>query len=374
MAIEISTPQDWKDINNDLTADYILTSDIDFGGANIDGIGVESDTEFTGTLDGNFHTISNYVINYDTLGCLFWIIGQDGVVEKLTIDNGVPQSGSYNGIIAGRVTNNGIIRNCKVMNTESYTSGGANWVGIFASRLDDSSLIENCFGAEIYATDGDIDGSVGGVTSDSAVESNTFYVDNCDMNDNGYGTPLTDTEAKTAQTYIDAGWDTSIWDLQDGSYPVLGQTAQEESGSANLDLGVEISSQIIPQEESGSESLELGIDIGSQLIPQLESNSESLELGIEIGSQTIENIKTGSASLELGIDISSQTIPVYSNSALLAVGVEILAQGKQRIDLVSTQDLNARIDYTEELNSNINYTEKLNALKEYDIDLTGNIE
>lgn len=57
----ISTKEDLKAIANDLDGDYILTKDIDISGENWTPIGTIEEP-FTGTLDGNGHTISGLTI------------------------------------------------------------------------------------------------------------------------------------------------------------------------------------------------------------------------------------------------------------------------------------------------------------------------
>lgn len=63
MAIEISTPQQLSDMRNDLTADYVLTQNIDMVGFDWDAIPyshiADENNFFSGTLDGQGYTIFN---------------------------------------------------------------------------------------------------------------------------------------------------------------------------------------------------------------------------------------------------------------------------------------------------------------------------
>lgn len=61
----ISTAEDLKAIANDLDGDYILTNDIDISGENWTPIGTIEEP-FTGTLDGDGHTISGLTIKEDS--------------------------------------------------------------------------------------------------------------------------------------------------------------------------------------------------------------------------------------------------------------------------------------------------------------------
>ena len=75
--IEIATAEELAAVNEDLTADYVLTADIDLRGEEWTPLGAfapsgETEEEqetpdpavaFTGTFDGNGHTISNLTIS-----------------------------------------------------------------------------------------------------------------------------------------------------------------------------------------------------------------------------------------------------------------------------------------------------------------------
>lgn len=101
-AIEIASAEDLADISNNLSGYYLLTADIDLGGAKIDPIGSfvpvgedgeeaetpSEDAAFTGTFNGNGHTISNYTLGEEDGFCvgLFGCIS-NAVVENLTVEN-----------------------------------------------------------------------------------------------------------------------------------------------------------------------------------------------------------------------------------------------------------------------------------------------
>lgn len=94
-AIEISTAEELAAINDNLAGNYVLTADIDLGGAEWTPIGSfvqmgqegeEAETPnpeyaFTGTFNGNGHTISNFVIHQPEAYC----IGLFGCVAGATI-------------------------------------------------------------------------------------------------------------------------------------------------------------------------------------------------------------------------------------------------------------------------------------------------
>jgi len=101
----IYSAEDLANINNNLSGKYILMSDIDMTGKTHTIIGQSS--SFSGTLDGNFHTISNLTIeSSEQYVGLFGYISS-GTVINMTLENvnitGTSRSGTqYIGGLAGR--------------------------------------------------------------------------------------------------------------------------------------------------------------------------------------------------------------------------------------------------------------------------------
>ena len=62
--IEISTPEDFQNINNDLTAHYEIVNDIDFEGFELTQIASNENLPFEGVLDGKGFKLENIVIPY----------------------------------------------------------------------------------------------------------------------------------------------------------------------------------------------------------------------------------------------------------------------------------------------------------------------
>ena len=107
--IEISSAKELAAIAEDLTADYVLTADIDLDGAEWAPIGSyapsgESEEEqeipspdyaFTGTFDGNGHTISNLTIS----GKDGMAVGLFGCISEAEIGNFTLENASVEGTI-----------------------------------------------------------------------------------------------------------------------------------------------------------------------------------------------------------------------------------------------------------------------------------
>ena len=112
-AIEIDTPEKLAEIgkNDDypLNGNYILTADINLGGDTNPWtpIGSGENRAFTGTFDGDGHTISGlYINNGDSVYAgLFGYVGRGGMIKGLTVEGKITVIGSTScvGGIAGRV-------------------------------------------------------------------------------------------------------------------------------------------------------------------------------------------------------------------------------------------------------------------------------
>lgn len=127
----ISTKEQFMLIEEGLDQHYLLTRDIDMGGATINPFGFsinsnggETTKNFTGTLDGNGYTISNLNIKGGIHTGLFSVLGTNGTVRNLTLSNisvkanlnSAESSDSnsffYIGAFAGE--NYGKIKNCTI--------------------------------------------------------------------------------------------------------------------------------------------------------------------------------------------------------------------------------------------------------------------
>ena len=105
-AVEIASAEDLAAVNDNLSAYFILTADIDLQGAAITPIGsfvqvgeegeeAETPSEesaFTGTFNGNGHTISNFTVGGEDSWCsgLFGCIA-NATVENLKVENASAQ-------------------------------------------------------------------------------------------------------------------------------------------------------------------------------------------------------------------------------------------------------------------------------------------
>ncbi len=169
------------------------------------------DEPFTGTFNGNGHTISGIYINKpeeDTKG-LFGII-EDSTIENLTVSGSITGNGGLGGItcitkgkttinnchnlcnisgvisiggITAGIQNNGnvIINNCSNKGNLTSTGDWANLGGIVGTTNGDKTsnkeiTITNCYNEGIIKGEGT---AVGGILGEQVKAENNFLIENC---------------------------------------------------------------------------------------------------------------------------------------------------------------------------------------------------
>lgn len=181
---EICKKEDLDDIRNKLDQSiyYILGTDLDFSGGNLDSIGTK-DKPFTGSFDGNGHKISNLKINGTDYVGLFGYTGNTAIIKNLFLVNiRIDSSNNYVGSLIG-YNRGGAIENCsatgdilatnyvggligyssagKVSNSYSNVSvTGNEKIGGFIG-YSDSAEIKNCFSRGKVLGNNDTAGFIG---------------------------------------------------------------------------------------------------------------------------------------------------------------------------------------------------------------------
>ena len=162
----IATADQFMNIADGLDKYYVLASDIDLGGREITPFGFdvnEMDTqtfeEFTGSLNGKGHTVSNFKIRGVTNTGLFGVIGDNGIVENITFSDVTANvkigytngsSTTYTGgIVAG--TNNGMIVSCIVEDSELIVNSDTNNEGAERNVFFNYGGITGSNSGELYA-------------------------------------------------------------------------------------------------------------------------------------------------------------------------------------------------------------------------------
>lgn len=136
----IETVEDFRKIEDDLSGNYVLAQNIDFGGNSYRPIAYKSGTSFTGKFSGNGHTISNISVNYDDLVGLFGT--NKGLIMNLAVSGEVTGEEYIGGICA---KNEGTIYSCSFdgeVRQSATTQRKGKVGGICGTNY---ATISNCF-------------------------------------------------------------------------------------------------------------------------------------------------------------------------------------------------------------------------------------
>lgn len=137
----IETVEDFRKIEDDLSGNYVLAQDIDFGGNSYRPIAYKSGTSFTGKFSGNGHTISNISVNYDD--DLVGLFGtNNGLIMNLAVSGEVTGEEYIGGICA---KNEGTIYSCSFdgeVKQSATTQRKGKVGGICGTNY---ATISNCF-------------------------------------------------------------------------------------------------------------------------------------------------------------------------------------------------------------------------------------
>ncbi len=278
----IGTVSDWKDLTEspgDWDKQFVLISNIDFGGADITPVAPGVDplssgspvVKFAGTLDGQGYVICHFVIdriNHDAIG-LFGVIGHDGQVINLGLEGGIVAGRSCTGGLCGK--NSGLIRQCYVKgelagrgsgvgglcgkNTGSisqcYARGGVTSDGFEVGGLCgfNAGTISQCYSTVSVTGKGSSVGGLCGRTC-SLVQVVTMKDSFWDTQASGQtrsagGIGLGTDQLQSMACYSANGWAGKSWTLPLNSYPCL---AWELAG------GQKITEPVITMSGSGTKA------------------------------------------------------------------------------------------------------------------------
>lgn len=157
----ITTAEQLSNIRYNLDAYYRLDKDIDLSGSpSFEPIGNISYSCFTGSLNGNGHTISHLTIDKPEtsgLGLFGYIKG--GTVTDLTLSD-VSITGDYAlGGLAGLIDSGSVIQNCVI---EDGTISGTEGCGGLAGFIENGNTIDSCSTEVIVSSVNNISGGLAG--------------------------------------------------------------------------------------------------------------------------------------------------------------------------------------------------------------------
>lgn len=173
---QITTAQELQDINNDVTAHYILMADIDLTGMDFTPIGNADSGAFSGSFDGNGYTVSNLDVFTGKYAGFFGC--NEGTVKNVTLSNIYVYGTRYVGGVVGENTSVGVIENCRVLSGNVESDGGLNDVNIGGICGYNSGKIAgvNSNGANISANTSDVNAYAGGLVGYSSAD---LVLENC---------------------------------------------------------------------------------------------------------------------------------------------------------------------------------------------------
>jgi hypothetical protein len=209
-----------------------------------------STIKFTGNYDGNGHTISGLTISStDQHIGLFGYISGSAAISNLGITGASISGYHYTGILAGWCRGTTTVSQCFATGTVTSTSGSS--VGGLVGEMNNdegATYISNCYFvgtvsavgntgglmgfnygtvSYCYASATVTGGTPGGLLGNSTtVSSTSFYNSDLCSSGSSYATGKTTTELQTASTFLDAGWNGSIWNIDatktiNNGYPYL---------------------------------------------------------------------------------------------------------------------------------------------------------
>jgi len=162
---QIGTAQDFRDFaeivnDGEVTANAVLTADIDLG-MNVLMVGTnDSDKAYQGTFDGKGHTIKINLFPEENYAALFRYVGWRAVVQNLKVESTIKSAYKCAAGIAGCVR--GTIRNCwadvKIIST---VPDGDGTHGGIAATCTSGAIIESCLAKVII--DGETTTNCGGI-------------------------------------------------------------------------------------------------------------------------------------------------------------------------------------------------------------------
>ena len=148
---QITNAQGLQDINNDLSGDYELLSDIDLEGFDWSPIGPTAGTPFSGTFDGRFHTISNLSLTTTTNSIGLFGNTNGATIEKVLLSNFEIHGDNGIGCLLGTAINTDLtfIGATGDIYIDQNPSFGGNFVGglLGGMTTSGSRLFQKCWAA-----------------------------------------------------------------------------------------------------------------------------------------------------------------------------------------------------------------------------------
>lgn len=336
-------------------------TNIRFTGAHVDGykqVGIVAAQAYASNIDRVF--TSGVITGYDHVGGIIGEArGDANNGELTTISNCVSMAGAFSttyqaGVIAGW-SNAGVFTNCVALGSATApTLGAGGIVGLLEGGV---TQINKCVSAAAFITGSkdNAHGLVGGQVNNPSFSGEGNYSSTATVITAG-GIVLTEAERtgdfegtltspdnlKKAATYIDLGYNSQIWTLKDGQYPLLAGMMTPVAGDA---ISVNsLPEKCVKDQIYSSQALSA---LGRK-ISIITSNAQV----VEVEGADLKFIKPGKA------------IITYTTAG------DDFAQGATLTQDITVSDINYAITTPQDL-VNMKYNLAGNYTLENDIDMTG---
>lgn len=169
-AININDEAGLRDIAKNLNDNYVLTQDIELSDAEWTPIGTK-DSPFTGTLDGQGHTIKGLTVgNGANDDKAFFGFTKNATVKNIAFTNAVVKGHKQAAIVVAQATSSTL--------SNIYVSGvvtGCDHVGTIAGDARDNTTITNCVSTAAALSTEHQGGGIAGWTNNSTFSYNIAY-------------------------------------------------------------------------------------------------------------------------------------------------------------------------------------------------------
>ena len=124
----ITTAEELQNINNNVSAHYILGNDINLTGVDFVPLGNSDSGAFSGSFDGNGFTIKNLDVFSGKFAGLFG--SNEGTIKNVILEDIYVYGTRYIGGVVAQNTEYGTVENCSVLSGLVESDGGINNVSV----------------------------------------------------------------------------------------------------------------------------------------------------------------------------------------------------------------------------------------------------
>lgn len=322
---------------------YCLTNDITLTGNWYQFMGYTDDSSvihgYAGTFDGKGYAIRNF--NYENAGWnagFFWSIAPEGKVCNLALYGSLTSAGGCCGAISGYMF--GTIENLFV-DVDITQTHASQWCGaLYAASRDSAngSKVIHCLSVgNVVCTSGN-SGLIGSVNYDvETVFTKSFGLrgtvaavvgETQAQGVPGYAELLSELQLQNAATY--EGWDTDIWFIKNGTYPLLKNADFEEPELPDYPDSTITNTTTVTEVDYANEDERTftvtytAEPAGTEVTFSLEEEVEGVSVDPETGVVTITSEVNNQATFT--VNIQAKENPFSSDSATVTVTNETVKE------------------------------------------------